>query len=200
MSNLLLKKDEHWKINEILWKGYLHEYGPNGVIFSFFGMFTVVVSFSLRENLFRWMTRIFGKRYTVISFSILSTALHLLHLYPHFSIVSFATKSLRQSATSTPPIDLAGIDRDKSIKLSKVRLWKPHFRHSILLQSWPSNKSVIIELSLSWKYWCQTSDYCNISNFSQSICLYFGFFFTLFSSLCIPSSMNLRNSWASCWP
>ena len=136
-----------------------------------------------------------------MSFSILSTALHLLHLYPHFSIRSDATKFFKQSSRSSPPmLILLGIDKDKSMKVSKVRLWYPHFRHSILLHNYPSNRSVIIELSLSLKYWCQTSDCYNMGNLSQSICLYFGFFLTLFNSLCIPSSMKRRNSYESCCP
>ena len=58
-----------------------------------------------------------------MSFSILSTALHLLHLYPHFSIRSEATKFFRQSSKSSPPIlYLLGIGNDKSMKLSGTEL------------------------------------------------------------------------------
>ena len=186
-----------WGLNNV----YLPECGPYGDISNFFGIETDVVIFSRLENLFKCTTKIFGKRYTVMSFSILSTALHLLHLYPHFSIRSEATKFFRQSSKSSPPIlYLLGIGNDKSMKLSKVKLWYPHFWHSILLHNWPSKRSVIIELSLSLKYWCQTSDYYNAGSLSQSIYLYFGFFFTRFNSLCIPSNMNRRNSYESCWP
>ena len=186
-----------WGLNNV----YLPECGPYGDISNFFGIETDVVIFSRLENLFKCTTKIFGKRYTVMSFSILSTALHLLHLYPHFSIRSEATKFFRQSSKSSPPIlYLLGIGNDKSMKLSKVKLWYPHFWHSILLHNWPSKRSVIIELSLSLKYWCQTSDYYNAGSLSQSIYLYFGFFFTRINSLCIPSNMNRRNSYESCWP
>ena len=191
------ESNKAWGLNNV----YLPECGPYGDISNFFGIETDVVIFSRLENLFKCTTKIFGKRYTVMSFSILSTALHLLHLYPHFSIRSEATKFFRQSSKSSPPIlYLLGIGNDKSMKLSKVKLWYPHFWHSILLHSWPSKRSVIIELSLSLKYWCQTSDYCNAGSLSQSIYLYFGFFFTRFNSLCIPSNMNRRNSYESCWP
>ena len=122
--------------------------------------------------------------------------LHFEHLYPHFSILSAPIKLSRQSGTLE---DDLGIYIDRSMKLSKVKLLWLHFWHSIMLINCPSKRSVIIELSLSRKYRYHISDCSIIGNLSQSICLYFGFFPILFSSLCIPSSRNLRNSYASCW-
>lgn len=160
----------------------------------------LVVILSLLENLFKWMTRTLGNLKIVMHLSMRSTALHFEHLYPHFSIFSGAMKFSRQSSTLGEPILDFGIWMDRSIKLSKVRLWCPHFWHSILLHNYPSKRSVIMELSLSLKYRYQISD-CSIIGFdSQSICLYFGFLLTLFSSLCIPSRRKRRNSWASYCP
>ena len=129
--------------------------------------------------------------------SILSTALHYEHLYPHFSIFSGFMKFWRHFSTDE---EEDGIDIERSMKLSKDRLLYPHFWHSILLHSWPSKRSVIIELSRSLKCLNHISD-CSIIGFlSQSICPYLGFLLTLFISLCMPSSRNLKNSWASCCP
>ena len=145
------------------------------------------------------MTRTFGKRNMVISLSIRSTALHFSHLYPHFSIFSVAIKSSRQSYKLTE-YECEGSERDRSMKLSNVKLSLLHFRHFVRPQSCPSNKSVIIESSRSRKYLYHTSDYFRKGYPSQSICLYFGFLRILFSSSCIPSNRNLKNSWASCYP
>lgn len=93
-----------------------------------------------------------------------------------------------------------GIESERSIKLSNDNDEYPHFMHVMLLQSWPSKRSVIIELSLSLKYLNQISDCTSIGSLSQSIVLYLGFLLTLLSSLCIPSRKNLKNSCASCWP
>ena len=63
------------------------------------GMLIDDVIFSLLENRLRWMTKILGNLNMVIDLSIRSTALHLEHLYPHFSILSAAIKFSRQSGT-----------------------------------------------------------------------------------------------------
>jgi len=67
------------------------------------GIFTDVLIFDLLENLFKWITKILGNLNIVMSFFILSTALHFLfwHLYPHFSICSGSMNSSRQSSTLT---------------------------------------------------------------------------------------------------
>jgi len=133
----------------------------------------------------------------LISLSIRSIALHLSHLYPHFSIFSVAMKLSRQSSTLTE-YECEGSERDKSMKWSKVKLSCVHFLHLVRPQSYPSNKSVIIESSRSRKYLYHISDCCKIGYPSQSIYLYLGFLRILFSSSCIPSNRNLKNSWASC--
>lgn len=153
--------------------------------------------FCLRENLFKCITNILGNRNIVMFFSILSTALHLEHLYPQGSIFSDFMKSYKHFSTED---EEDGIYTERSIKLSKERLLYPHFQHSILLHSWPSKRSVIIELSRSLKYLNHISDCSSIGFLSQSICLYFGFLLTRFISLCMPSRRNLKNSWASCCP
>ena len=143
------------------------------------------------------MHNILGNLNIVIYFSILSTALHFAHLNPQRSIYSGAIYPFINSATSIYPVYLTaflGIDTDKSIKLSNVQLLQPHFKQLIVLQSYPSNKSVIIELSLARIYYAQISDYLSTDSFSQSISSYLGLVVTLLSSLCIPSNKNLRNS------
>ena len=135
----------------------------------------------------------------VIYFSTVSIPLHFEHLYPHLSICSGLTKPFIKSSTSTLPNPLVlGIETLKSIKLSKVKLIFPHFLQLIELQSCPSKRSDIIESSLSLKYYAHISDYLSGVSFSQSMHWYFGFFETLFNSLCIPSRRHRRNSWASC--
>ena len=131
----------------------------------------------------------------VIYFSTVSIPLHLEHLYPHLSIYSGLTNPFIKSSTLTlpNPLDL-GIETLKSIKLSKVKLILPHFLQLIELQSYPSNKSDIIESSLSLKYYAQISDCLSGVSLSQSIHWYLGFFETLFNSLCIPSKRHRRNS------
>ena len=134
------------------------------------------------------MTRILGNLNIVISFSMLSTALQFEHLYPQASILSEAVYPLMHSLMSMYPVYLTaflGIEIDRSIKLSKVRDLCLQDMHSSLLQSWPSKRSVIIELSRALKYWSQISDYSSIVYFSQFIlqlinfqtihCLFFRF-------------------------
>lgn len=147
------------------------------------------------------MTRILGNLNIVISFSMLSTALQFEHLYPQASILSEAVYPLMHSLMSMYPVYLTaflGIEIDRSIKLSKVNDLCLHDMHSSLLQSYPSKRSVIIELSRALKYWSQISDYSSIVYFSQFISLYAGFLTIRFNSLCMPSRRNLKNSWASC--
>ena len=154
------------------------------------GMFTVVDSFSRRivelQNLFKWITRILGNLNIVISFSMLSTALHLEHLYPHLSIDSGAVYEFRQSVTFTYPVQrtaLLGILTLRSMKLSKVSdLWW-QFQHSILLISWPSKRSVIMLLSLALKYSAHLLLYSSMGSLSQSSSWYCGFVLILLSSL-----------------
>ena len=64
-----------------------------------------------------------------------------------------------------------GIEIDRSMKLSNVSDLCLHDKHSILLQSWPSNRSVIIELSRALKYLSHISDYWSMLSFSQLISL-----------------------------
>jgi len=82
-------------------------------------MLIVESIFDLLENLFKCITSIFGNLKIVMSFSILSTDLHLEHLYPHFSIYSGWIKFYKHFSTLEL---LLGIDIDKSIKLSKLKL------------------------------------------------------------------------------
>ena len=170
-------------------------------------MFTVVLSFSLLmvelQNLFKCKQSILGYLNMVICFSILSTPLHFEHLYPHLSIASGQIYPFINSLTSIQPVYLMaflGKLTLKSIKLSKVQLLNPQLLQIIELQSCPSNKSVIIELSQPRLYCAQISDYLLISSFSHSISLYFGLEVTLLSSLCIPSNRHLNSSYASCQP
>lgn len=165
-------------------------------------MDTDVESFSRLENLFKWITSTGGNLKTEKSFVMLSTFLHLAHRQPHFSMFSGSMKFCKHSVKSRElKLKLRfGSESERSIKLSKVKLWQPHFLQVIAEQSWPSKMSVIMLLSLARKQRAQISDYLAIGSLSQSIVSYFGLRTTRFSSLCMPSSKNLSNSQASCCP
>ena len=99
----------------------LLEFGAKDLISNLDGISTFLVIFSRLENRFKWITKILGNLNMVMSFSILSTALHFLfwHRYPIFSILSVLVYSSRQSFSDTDP-KLLGIYTFKSMKLSKL--------------------------------------------------------------------------------
>lgn len=146
----------------------------------------------------RWITNILGNLNTENSFVIQSTFLHFSHLNPQLSNFSGEVNEAKHSYTDNAQPEylyaFLGIETEISIKLSNVRLLWPHFWHVNWLHIYPSKRSDIIESSLALKYLAQISDYSSIGLSSQLISWYFGFEVTRFSSSCIPSSKNLRNS------
>ena len=120
------------------------------------------------------------------------------HLKPQSIICSGCMKFSKHWLKETTPLDdllaFLGISTLKSMNWSKHKSWKPQLRQVVRLISCPSNRSVIIELSLSLKYWLHSLLYYSIGRLGKFNSLYAGFFVTLFSSSCMRSSRKRMNS------